>query len=158
DLPDIGFGFREVGVDGRGGVQIRRHVLEHVDPAGERAVAVLSAAGHVGPHIEAESLPDAIEAFESTRFREIPDPDVLAWCSPAIRFLTSLDLTLDVEAPDRLSRLESERLERDFDFGDPSLVGDARCGVPDAIPVSTQRLAVVRHLPVGSGTGRIHLE
>ena len=43
DLSNIGLGFGEVGIDGDGGIHIRRHVLENVDPARDCAVAVLGA-------------------------------------------------------------------------------------------------------------------
>src|SRR5262249_2766845 len=138
--------------------QVRRDVLEHVDTARHGAVTAFSAGGYVRPNVETTALSNALEAFEPAGLREIPDPDVLPWRGPSIGFLAALDLPFAIQSPHRLARLESERLERDLDFGDPSVVRDARRGVPDAVPVPTQRFAVVRHLAVGPCAGRIHLE
>ena len=103
-------------------------------------------------------MPKAVEAFQPTGFSKVADPDVLPRRRPSIGFLSPFDLTFDVEAPDRLPRLEPERLERDFDFGDPALLGDTRGGVPDTVPVRTEGFAVVRDLTVGASARRIHLK
>ncbi|PYR02743.1 MAG: hypothetical protein DMG00_28185, partial [Acidobacteria bacterium] len=103
-------------------------------------------------------MPKAVEAFQPTGFSKVADPDVLPRRRPPIGFLSPFDLTFDVETPDRLPWFETERLERDFDFGDPALVGDTRCGIPDTVPVRTERFAVVRDLTVRPSARRIHLK
>lgn len=100
---------------------------------------------------------ERLRAFEAPGLREVAYPDVLARRGPAIDFLP-LDLPFDIETPRRLSRLEPECLERDLDLRDPSLVGNRRHSVPDAVPILAEPFGVVRHLPVSPGTGWIHLE
>jgi len=65
---------------------------------------------------------------------------------------------LDIQAPHRLVRLEAQRLERDGDLRIPPGCGDARGRAPDAVPVQAAVLGVVRHLPIGSCAGWVHLE
>jgi len=157
-LTDVGFCFGKVRVDGDRRIQIRRDVLEDVDAAGQLAATVPFSAGQIRPNVQPPPLPDAVKTFKAARLREVPDPDVLARRRPSIDFLTTFDLPFDVEAPDRLPRLEAEGLERDLDLGHPSVAGDSRSRVPDAVPVAAERLAVVGHLAVRSRTGGIHLE
>src|SRR6266571_3465856 len=157
-LTDVGFCFGKVRVDGDRRVQIRRDILEDVDAADELAATVPFSAGQIRSNVQPPALPDAVKTFKAARLREVPDPDVLARRRPSIDFLTTFDLPFDVEAPDRLPRLEAERLERDFDLGDPSIIGNA-CGcVPDAVPIMRQSFAVVRHLPVGASPRSVDLK
>jgi len=57
-----------------------------------------------------------------------------------------------------LSRLEPERLERDLNLGDPSLIRNACGRIPDAVPVEAQPFAIVRDLPIRPCTRRIDLK
>jgi len=96
--------------------------IEDIDAARERTVAVLGATRKIRSNIQTPALANAVEAFEPARFCQIRDPDVLPWCGPPIGLLPPLDLALDVETPDRLPRFEPQRLERNRDFRDPSVV------------------------------------
>ena len=60
-------------------------VLEDIEAGGGLAVAVLFCGdGGVRPEVEAASLLDTFESFETAGFGEIADPDVLPGRGPAI--------------------------------------------------------------------------
>src|SRR5262249_44513778 len=105
--------------------------------------AALFAAGNERPYVEAVSLAQVHQPGELSRRRQVRGPHVGPRARPAVVLLKALDLPLDVEAPDLLPRLEAEALEGNRDFGRPSLRGDARPRVPDAVPVVDQILRVV---------------
>ena len=158
DLPIVGLRLGKVGVHGQDGGEVGRDVLGDVQAGFPLAVVLFFAPGGVGPELPAFALLQSLEAGEQACLGEVGDPHVLPRRGPAVLLLLPLDLSLDVQAPGGLSRLEAEGLEGNGQLGRPPALGPEGRRIPDPVPVVGRVLLVVRDLPVASRPRRVDLE
>jgi hypothetical protein len=103
-------------------------------------------------------LTRAFKASKLASVCQIANPTRNARGSPSVRLEQMFDLPLDIEAPDRLVRAESERLERDGDFDCPTVGGLVDGCIPDSILIARQILRVVGYLSIRPCAGGIDLK
>ena len=103
-------------------------------------------------------LTRAFKAGELSRIGEIADPTRDPRRRPAVRLEEMLDLTLDIESPNRLVGSEAQGFEWNDDFGDPRIRRARHGRVPDAVPIAAQSLSVVGDLPVRARPCRVDLK